>query len=169
MKNYNTHQLYEEVAQHYRNTIDPVRKKVPVDIEKIAHLLDIKVVAKVLAPGVSGVIQKIKGGSILVMYELTESRKRQRFTIAHEISHFLLGHLEKEQFLSENKLLRSNRLSNAEERDANYLAAELLMPMEEIDRLIEASQLSQMPFTPKDLADILEVSEQALRIRLGII
>lgn len=168
-KKYGVH-LYTEIDPSYKKLIDRIRNKVPVDVEKMARKLNIKVFPKLLGAGVSGAITRDKD-NISIYYDITEPETRQRFTIAHEIAHYLLGHLEgeKHKYMSENTLLRSNQLSNSQERDANYLAAELLMPMKVIDKLIDEKKDNMEPFTLDSLAQLLGVAESALRIRLGII
>lgn len=160
--------LYRSISQEYLKKIDPIRDKIPVDIEEIARNLGINLIPMVLKAGVSGAIQKKQDESIHIYHDISEPRARQRFTIAHEIGHYLLGHLDKETYLSENILLRSNLLTNSQERDANYLAAELLMPMSKIDEIIDAKRVPPYSFSLDELAGILDVSEKALRVRLGI-
>ena len=53
---------------------------------------------------------------------------RRRFTIAHEIAHFLLHRDKIGDQLSDDAMYRSS-LSSDDERAANRLAADILMPM----------------------------------------
>ena len=154
--------LYQALKKEVYAIIEPFRKKIPVDIHNMTKRLGVVLKEEILPVDVSGAIKK-EEDTITIYYDITEDETRQRFTIAHELSHYLLGHLEEVKYLSENILLRSNRLSNTQERDANYLAAELLMPMTMIDSLIDNNSL-----TLSGLAQKLHVSEQAVSIRLGI-
>jgi hypothetical protein len=100
------------------------------------------------------------GYSILV--NAAEPYVRQRFTMAHEIGHFVL-HLDKiGDELVDNTFYRS-RLSNALEAQANQYAADILMPFALIDTLMNGG-LSE----PDELAEALGVSPVAMKIRLGI-
>ena len=84
---------------------------------------------------------------------------RQRFTVAHELAHFILHRGLIGDGMEEDALYRSDRLSDRQEIEANRLAAEILMPWHLINR-----------YTGKaadELARIFEVSAEAMRIRIG--
>jgi len=90
---------------------------------------------------------------------------RKRYTIAHEIAHFILhfdkiekGIVDREDNKSD-VMFRSESVSSNDEYAANKLAADILMPIPEITKLLHEHK-------PKDLASIFQVSEQAMRIRL---
>ena len=101
------------------------------------------------------------GFSIAV--NLTEAPVRQRFTVAHEIAHFLLHRSRLEAGdLTDDTMYRSG-LSSKEEADANKLAAYILMPFSLINDLVN-SGIKDIP----TLAAKLQVSQLALKIRLGI-
>ena len=88
------------------------------------------------------------------------SRRRDRFTIAHEIGHFVL-HSD----LGKVQLTASRENSNRAEWEANWFAANFLMP-EKIFREKSAEGLSNA-----QLADCFDVSEAAIEVRkssLGI-
>jgi Zn-dependent peptidase ImmA (M78 family) len=88
---------------------------------------------------------------------------RQRFTIAHEIAHFILHRARLETGdLVDDTMYRSG-LSTAEEIAANRLAAQILMPMELIQTLISQG-VNDVP----SLAAKFQVSQAAMKIRLGI-
>jgi len=101
-----------------------------------------------------------KGWSIGVNANTSSTRKR--FTIAHEIAHFLLH----KDFLGEGVLddtfYRSEHLSGAQETEANKFAADILMPyhlLQTTGRNVENLD---------ELAKKFGVSTQAMSIRLGI-
>lgn len=92
----------------------------PIDVERICRRLGVELVyfngrvGKVLGASVS--IPTPAGRHTVFSINSRLSLGRKRFTIAHEIGHLLLGHLECTQH-------------NAwHERDANRFASELLMP-----------------------------------------
>jgi hypothetical protein len=93
----------------------------------------------------------------------TENALRKRFTIAHEIAHFVL-HRDKldNGDLVDDTMYRSG-LSSAEETAANNLAAQILMPIHLIQALIEAGFKDVV-----SLAEKFQVSQPAMKIRLGI-
>ena len=102
----------------------------------------------------------LSGYSIVV--NSTEARVRRRFTIAHEIAHFLCHRFEIGDGVQDDVYYRSG-LSDAMEAQANRIAADIIMPRDLIRRLID-SEMEDVGM----LANQLQVSEQALKIRLGI-
>ncbi len=78
---------------------------------------------------------------------------RQRFSIAHELGHILLGHPP--------SLLYERNKNDLEEREANIFASELLMPKPLIYRLGH-----KFFFNAKLLSLIFRVSEESMKIRL---
>lgn len=69
----------------------------PINPLVVAQARNIKVLsAEFLDPKVSGAIVKAGNGSISVYVNEKDGKKRQRFTIAHELGHLLL-HLENQQ------------------------------------------------------------------------
>ncbi len=93
-----------------------------------------------------------------------EGGQRQRFTVAHEIGHYVLHrHLSEvaDGKLEDNQWYRSE-LSNQYEIEANRFAAELLMPQEHLEADCNNYSLP-------GLADKYNVSTQAMEIRLGLL
>ena len=149
--------------------------KPPVDLERVAAKLGLRIACAELGADVSGVLIS-KGDSSDILVEASHHPNRRRFTIAHEIGHFVLQH----QFQPGEHVhvdrghritLRNSRSSTGEdamEIEANQFAAALLMP----SKLI-AAQIKKLGVTsPLDyhitlLADQFEVSEQAMTIRLS--
>jgi Zn-dependent peptidase ImmA (M78 family) len=106
----------------------------------------------------------LNGGSsdFSIVVNKTESRARKRFTIAHEIAHFILHRDDITDGLVEDALFRGG-LSSKQETQANQLAAEILMPFPLIEQL-----MAQGNRTIEELAEALEVSKAAISIRLGV-
>jgi predicted transcriptional regulator len=152
--------------QQDAQTIERFQKKAPVDIVGIARAFGINVYEDDLSDGVSGKILKDSshggdsGYSIVV--NSREPWVRKRFTIAHEIAHFLLHRNHIGDGLIDDALFRSG-LSTREEVRANKLAADLLMPY----GLIE-EEMKKGAKTVEQLAAIFKVSQQAMRVRLEI-
>lgn len=88
------------------------------------------------------------------------SNVRRRFTIAHEIAHFVLHRDLIGDGITEDALYRSG-LSDAVEREANGLAAEILMP-----RHLVRQEFANGVKNPAQLAAKFEVSQQAMEFRL---
>jgi Zn-dependent peptidase ImmA (M78 family) len=100
---------------------------------------------------------------------------RQRYTVAHELGHFIMHrelmgrfHVDTQASVMEN---READTSNLMERQADYFAADLLMPAE-VCRAREAAFRSVYKVCPRTpfahrLASELLVSSQAMRYRLN--
>jgi len=115
---------------------------------------------------VNGSIEKnSETNEIVIEYNNNLHPNRQRFTIAHELGHYYAGHLND----SANKLFRDPvknfTLDNYDplEAEANKIAAELLMPEDKIEFLIQKLQYS----TIDSLAEALRVSPAAMTYRLN--
>ena len=152
-------------------------KKYPVDIEKITKNLGIEIrKMKFSNDNVSGAI-KIKGkqGKPIIVVNEDHHEHRQRFTIAHEIGHFILHSIGGMHVDSNNVYFRdanaTSNTSNIKEIQANQFAAELLMPREAVINDLEGSyKLSDCDKDLKiisKLADKYNVSQQAMMIRVG--
>jgi Zn-dependent peptidase ImmA (M78 family) len=109
----------------------------PVRVEDLAKTLGADVRYTPAKESLSGFLLRDHGsGRALIGVNNTHHDNRQRFTIAHEIGHFLLhtGQDVYVQGCSGSGLKVSLRDENAsartdvEEREANFFAAELLMP-----------------------------------------
>lgn len=140
----------------------------PVDVVAIASDLGIKVWAMdSLPPSISGKIFRdpLNGGAtgFSIAVNSSHSFVRQRFTVAHEIAHFLLHRKQLESGdLVDDGMYRSG-LSSKEETEANRMAADILMPLPLIRSLISAGIRD-----PQSLASKLQVSLPAMKIRLGL-
>src|SRR5579872_2531154 len=69
----------------------------PVDPVRVAKALGLEVMEGVLEPDVSGALVKEPGRDATVLLALGESKRRQRFTCAHEIGHFMLRRAEADE------------------------------------------------------------------------
>lgn len=144
------------------------KQHAPVDVVSAANALGIHVYQKQLSPNVSGILKREPppwGGpsGFVIFVEDSHPPNRQRFTVAHEIGHFVL-HRQKAEMdggIQDDEFYRA--LSGPLERQANQFAADLLMPWPLV-RQLQAQGVVALP----DLARRLQVSRQALAIRLGI-
>jgi Zn-dependent peptidase ImmA (M78 family) len=151
----------------------------PVPIEQIAESLNAIITRRPNAPDISGFLLCTDGNPPMIGVNEDDAPVRQRFTIAHEIAHLQLHELRnKKSDRRELRIDRSMRVSlreagdgarGGEEREANWFAAELLMPAELVRRIAE--ELSQTRQATEDslinnLADRFEVSRVAMSYRL---
>ncbi len=112
-------------------------RSVPVDPIQIAQQLGIKVYTAGLDEGVAGMLRKRPGHDPEVFINGSDSLNRQRFTVAHELGHYV-KHVAAGQDEWEHVDYRDALTSEGtdpEERFANKFAASLLMPKDEIQRL----------------------------------
>jgi hypothetical protein len=140
----------------------------PVDVVAIAKDLGINVWAMdSLPPSISGKIFRdpLNGGpsAFSIGVNASHSFVRQRFTVAHEIAHFVLHRAKLESGDLVDDALYRGGLSSKEETEANRLAADILMPLALIRSLMQAGIKD-----PQSLANKLQVSLPAMKIRLGL-
>ena len=145
------------IENKYLEIIDKHQQKIPVKITDIANDFGIKVYKSTMS-GISGAILK-EDKEYVIYINSEDGRNRQRFTIAHEIAHYVLHKDKIGNNLTDNAMYCS-RLSNVLEKQANRLAYEILMPVKFVMEYInENKNISQM-------ASLFEVSEEAVKIRL---
>lgn len=147
----------------------------PIKLEQIAKFLNIELEEVELDADVSGFIVKDGISKVHIGYNKFNVRSRQRFTIAHEIAHYYLGHTEKNPFLIDSKqksiLFRNQDSSSGKilmEREANAFAAALLMPKVLIHNYInqEVQNSSDKDLLIQSLFEAFQVSKDAMTIRL---
>ena len=108
----------------------------PVPVESVAEDLVGLAVERVPMTGCSGVLLPLER---VILVNSAEPETRRRFTIAHEIGHWICQCLEgsAEPVMCRDKDL-STAADRAREREANVFAAELLMPEEAIREDVDA-------------------------------
>lgn len=148
----------------------------PIPVEDIARNLGLDVIAYNLGDDISGtlVVENKKG---FIGYNPSHVKVRQRFTIAHELGHFLLhNHSKSEQlFVDKDFLVKyrsANNYSSAElkhEQEANAFAAALLMPKEFVHKELSRKNTTNLPELEliEVLAKVFEVSIPAMTYRLN--
>ena len=144
-------------------------KKVPVAVEELPRILSIKFKEVHLPESISGMIEK-DGNSYLISVNANDPRQRQRFTLAHEIGHYMLHrHLigdgldDDRAYRSTDKgKYRNTKIGPKEETEANKFAVGLLMP----DALIKQHR-DKNADNIEDMAKLFKVSKQTMAIRLG--
>ena len=145
--------------------IDRFQKVLPkksVDIVAMAREFNCSVEEVPMPAGMSGAIVKEDSSKYQIFVNETESNERKRFTIAHELAHCLLHKKALGDGISENIMFRG-KLSNIFETEANKVAADILMPENRLNELIETRK-----YGFNELATIFGVSRAAILVRLGI-
>jgi Zn-dependent peptidase ImmA (M78 family) len=131
----------------------------PVDPMAIAKRMGINLVSEQSA--VSGTAYCSPEGACWITYNMFDHPVRQRFTVAHEIGHHVLGHTQYGRRFRDNPENYSMS-SLPEEREANSFAAELLMPLSQLEYMLYVQNVDDI----SQLAEIFNVSEIAMAIRL---
>lgn len=107
--------------------IDFECKSLPISLSEICNKLDIVLLdnatANELKPTENGVAIR-QNGVWYIIFDDTDIRGKQRFTIAHELGHILLGHSMKNGYYTR----RNNIVKPKDETAADMFAARLLAP-----------------------------------------
>lgn len=141
--------------------VAPFLERAPVDLGGMAAALGVQVVHdRALAPDISGKIER-SGNGFRIVINGTHGPLRQRFTLAHEIAHYVLHRDLIGDGVTDDAMYRSARLSDEYERQANRYAADLLMPA----RLVRAAWRDGVR-SYADMAERFDVSAEAARIRM---
>ena len=137
----------------------------PVPVERIAQNLGIEVRFEAAEDDLSGALIRKPKGRVVIGVNSAHHSNRQRFTIAHEIGHFILHKGMKLHVDEDFRINLRDGSVNDEEIDANAFAAELLMPTEFIGRDIQKlGRIDQQGV--ERLARRYQVSSRAMEIRL---
>lgn len=152
-------------------------KSIPVPVERIASKLKLAIMPYDFGQSVSGALF-IQEEGVSIGVNPSESGVRRRFTIAHEIGHYLL-HRNKESLFVDKKGMgmkihyrdeESSTGENKQEREANAFAAALLMPKVLIQKKITQLYEQDADQSPDDiiykLSKSFEVSNVAMSYRL---
>lgn len=135
-----------------------------VDVEKIASILDIDIIEGEFraedGKKISGLIKMSgKNGKPVIAINSKEPPQRKRFTLAHEIGHFILHsneqmHIDEDFEFTAFRDSSSSIATNLKEIQANQFAAELLMPSNEVEEIIKTN------FPKKEITEIInEISK----------
>lgn len=143
----------------------------PIDVEGLAIRLGVRVLRKPLEADVSGILV-MGAGQATIVVNIDHHPHRQRFSIAHELAHYVLHRDGATVFVDSTlTFYRDQRSSDgvyAQEIEANAFAAALLMPEPLVRRCIAEEQLDfHDELAAARLAARLGVSQQALAIRLA--
>jgi Zn-dependent peptidase ImmA (M78 family) len=157
----------EEVA---RKLLDRFGQQLPIDIEALIKAHNIAIRRQELEESISGMLV-IKDGRVIIGVNENHHPNRQRFTLAHELGHFLLHRSVSSIFVDASTIFfrdsTSSDGSKAQEIEANAFAGELLMPAKQIREAINNQPLDAFDEgAVRRLAVQFGISSQALTIRL---
>ena len=168
----NRHEI-EETAKQLLVESDAYRIPVPVDM--VAYRLGLLTEAAVLDDNTSGILL-VDNNRGAIGYNSTHAPTRQRFTIAHEIGHFVLHVKGKDKqrrlFIDKYRVFFRDGQSSGgvdrEEIEANSFGAALLMPKQLVlDELLKVDFDIDDDDLPSVLAKRFNVSPIAMSNRLN--
>ena len=141
---------------------------IPVRVGELAAELGLRVYKSPLAPNISGLIRPAEDGNgFEVRVNKYEVAERQRFTLAHEIAHFLIHKSDIRSGVVDSVMYRS-ALTSRKEAEANRLAADIIMPASAVRKELAANGGVATEEAASQLASAFKVSLPAMRVRLGI-
>ncbi len=146
--------------------IRPYQISAPVDVKQMAKDLGLNIYESTnMGTGMSGKLypDRRSPAGFSIGVNSGDSYTRKRFSIAHEIAHYLLHRSLIQDGILDDTFYRSEHLSSTEETEANRFAADILMPYSLIQVLAQRGITNVA-----DLANKFGVSTQAMSIRLGI-
>lgn len=136
--------------------------KIPVELIELANTLNIEVYEVELENKISGAIRYSKEeDKYTILLNKRDNINRKRFTLAHELGHYFL---DREVLMSDEiNIDILYRSTDEKERDIDYFAGALLMPKGLVEIMYEDN------LSISELAEIFEVSESAMTVRLDIL
>ena len=157
------------INPEHREILERHLQEFPVKVGQIAGELGVKIRISSLHPEVSGLIRDEGSDGYVIRVNRYEARERQRFTIAHELAHFMLHKNlidRSPKGITDNILYRSGA-PEAIEYEANRLAAEIVMPGYHVKKsLYEDFGGIATEEAIENLAEQFQVSKAAMEIRL---
>jgi Zn-dependent peptidase ImmA (M78 family) len=162
--------MLNKPVKEARQLLERFGEHLPIDVEAMIKELGLAIRTQELEDSVSGMLV-IKDGRITIGVNKNHHPNRQRFTLAHELGHFLLHRNVSNIFIDASTVFfrdsTSSDGSKAQEIEANAFAAELLMPEERLRKIIRNQPLDAFDEgAVRRLGAQFGVSVQALTIRL---
>lgn len=162
--------LFHEINEKESAIVQGILEKeeLPIPVVKLGKELGLKLFEVSNLPlDISGKIQPSTESNTKFEIQIAsrDPRVRKRFTIAHEIAHYLLHRDQIGNGISDDALFRS-KLPSVIETQANQLAADILMPLHRLVR--EHDKIKDFDYHDKleILSSRFGVSGMAMKIRL---
>lgn len=162
--------LWERLSEQDRHTLRPFTERAPVPIGAVADAFGIEVISLTLPSDISGLIKELSPATrnYQIQVNNTDAAVRQRFTVAHEIAHYLLHRSSIGTDGITDSILYRSKLSDRVEAEANRLAAAILLPWNKV----QTWHWERFSCTPEadhieDIAVAFKVSALAVGFRFG--
>lgn len=156
---------WKRLSEEAQAIISKHQTCLPIAVGAIAKDFGIKILKSTMPGSISGEIREADG-VVTIKVNRHDVKERQRFTIAHEIAHFLLHRDRLANGITDDVLYRS-RLSDELEREANRLAADIIMPAHLIKKALDENGMLKPEDRQKKVSELAQVSLAALKIRTG--
>lgn len=163
--------MSDKAREAARKVLDRFGSNIPVPIDAIIKAHGIEVfVDDEMATTVSGILM-IKGDRIGAMVNFRHPEVRKRFTLAHELGHYLLHRGRGNLFVDDVAVLHRSTPSDTKtarmEAEANVFAAELLMPEKVLREQLKTNpSMAESDEAIRKLARRYDVSSAAMKYRL---
>lgn len=149
--------------------VKDAQQSVPVNLGALARQLGVELDQEAMEEDVSGYIHHTEGRWRIAVNS-NHARTRQRFTIAHELGHYVLHRNRLGRGTNDTRAYRvdatrafyNSAIERKHERQANQFAAALLMPE---DMVVSVHNIYRNN-DPEMMAKFFGVSPAAMRIRL---
>lgn len=164
-----TSREYNRIEVPTKEVLERYLSEYPVKLGKLAREMGLSIKVSSMSTGISGQIMK-ENDHYTIRVNRHEARERQRFTIAHELAHFLLHKPiidSSPDGIKDNVLYRSGEPERIE-YEANRLAADIVMPMRLVEQVLRDEFDGVVTeATIESLAARFQVSKAAMEIRLS--
>lgn len=156
------------------NVLEKIRSfqhSAPVNVEGLIESFGVKLERKAaLHPDIAGEIQRLDPNRFRIAANAKDHYYRRRFTMAHELGHFLMHRDLLGDGTDDDRAYRSVDAGNfyntsitpEHEMEANRFAANLLMPAHLVRRYYY-----ERTSDPVELSKLFQVSSEAMRHRLA--
>lgn len=157
-----------KLKSSFEIVLDHMNADNPVNLAILCNELGVKLSHVILDDQISGEIELLRDGGFSININRNHHPNRQRFTIAHELGHFIHHRSLIGDGVNDNKMYRSinvgkffnHKITLSNEREANIFAATLLMPKKAIYKL------HREKITASEMAAYFKVSNNAILYRL---
>lgn len=163
----------EEIEKKASELLDLYElNQVPVNLYELCNRLNISIsntkFKEFENDYIVGAIKKDDNGNVKIYINKEDSLNRNRFTIAHELGHYSLGHIGNNGQRMTLARRDGYNTNNDIEKQANQFAAALLMNEKKVRK--EYEELKKLKVSISTVINILSrlfgVSEQAMKFRL---
>ncbi|MDD3362053.1 MAG: ImmA/IrrE family metallo-endopeptidase [Hespellia sp.] len=154
--------MQELRRREIRIKADSVREKCKVsrygiiDLFKECERLEYKLIRYPLGEDADLGFTLIKENDTIIFTNTSSRLSREIFTLAHEIGHVIL-HINKGESYIDDSITISGRSTDEKEQEANYFAACLLMPADEVEKFLdlEVADFCKQGLSAMDIARIM--------------